>query len=121
MKRLTAVLRLTFWMTAMFAMAFFSQAESGNKRVTTTQQKKSTGHEIHIVDQNGMPAVSGVPSATSQIVDVQVGPGFTFAPDTVNISVGDTVRWTWAGNGHSVTSGPPCEADSQYCSPDDMN
>ena len=46
---------------------------------------------------------------------------FTFDPDTVNISVGDTVRWTWAGSGHSVTSGPPCAADSQYCSPNDMN
>jgi plastocyanin/N-acetylneuraminic acid mutarotase len=65
--------------------------------------------------------VNGVPSATSQIVDVQVGPGFTFSPDTVNISVGDSVRWTWAGNGHSVTSGPPCEADSQFCSPDDTS
>jgi plastocyanin len=119
MKQLSAVVRLTFWMTAMFAMVFLSQAQSGQKRVATTQQKKSTAHEIHIVDQNGNPAVSGVPSGTGQIVDVQVGPGFTFSPDTVNISVGDTVRWTWAGNGHSVTSGPPCEADSQYCSPDD--
>src|SRR5882762_6155221 len=119
MKQLNAVVRLTFLLAAMFAMVFLSQAESGNKRVATTQQKKSATHEIHIVDQNGRPAVSGAPSATSQIFDVQVGPGFTFAPDTVNISVGDTVRWTWAGNGHSVTSGPPCEADSQYCSPDD--
>ena len=52
-----------------------------------------------------------------------VGPGgsFTFDPDPVNISVGDTVRWTWGSSGHSVTSGPPCAADSQYCSPDDMN
>src|SRR4029077_15389476 len=68
-------------------------------------------------------AVSGVPSATSQIVDVTVAPGgtLTFDPSTVNISVGDTVRWTWAGSGHSVTSGPPCVADSQYCSPNDMN
>ena len=40
---------------------------------------------------------------------------------TVNISVGDTVRWTWADGGHSVTSGQPCSADSQFCSPDDMN
>jgi plastocyanin len=118
MKQLNAVVRLTFLLAAMFAMVFLSQAESGQKRVAT-QQKKTAAHEIHIVDQNGRPAVSGVPSAISQIFDVQVGPGFTFAPDTVNISVGDTVRWTWAGNGHSVTSGPPCEADSQYCSPDD--
>jgi plastocyanin len=120
MKQLSALVRLTFWMTAVFAMVFLSQAQSGQKRVATTQQKKSTADEIHIVDQNGRTAVSGVPTGTGQIVDVQVGPGFAFDPSTVNISVGDTVRWTWAGNGHSVTSGPPCEADSQYCSPDDM-
>jgi plastocyanin len=122
MKQLTAVLRLTFWMTALSAIAFLSQAESGQKRVATTQQKKPTAHGIHIVDQNGRTAVNGVPSATSQIVDVAVGQGGdVFVPDTVNISVGDTVRWTWAESGHSVTSGPPCVPDSQYCSPNDMN
>src|SRR5437773_10382276 len=109
-------------MTAMFAIVFLSQAEPGNKRVTTTQQKKPTAHGIHIVDQNGRTAVNGVPSATSQIVDVAVGQGGdVFVPDTVNISVGDTVRWTWAESGHSVTSGPPCQVDSQFCSPDDTN
>ena len=78
---------------------------------------------MRIFDQNGRPAVSGVPSPNSNIVDVMVGPGggFTFHPFTVNISVGDTVRWTWGSSGHSVTSGPPCAADSQYCSPNDMN
>jgi len=76
---------------------------------------------IRILDQNGQPAVNGVPSATSTIFDVTVGPDFAFHPDTVNISVGDTVRWTWAGSGHSVTSGPACVPDSQYCSPNDMN
>jgi len=122
MKQLNRVVRLTFWLAAMFAIVFLSQAESGNKRLTPTQQKRSADHEIHIVDQNGRPAVSGVPSATSQIVDVAVGQGgFVFVPDTVNISVGDTVRWTWATSGHSVTSGPPCEANSQYCSPNDTN
>jgi plastocyanin len=116
MKRLNAVLRLTFSLATMFAIVFLSQAESGNRRATATQQKRSANHEIHIMDQNGNPAVSGKPSGTGQIVDVTVAPGgtFTFDPSTVNISVGDTVRWTWAGNGHSVTSGPPCEADSQY-------
>ena len=76
---------------------------------------------LRIVDQNGRPAIKGVPSATSQIVDVMVGPGFSFSPDTVNISVGDTVRWTWASGGHSVSSGPQCFADSQFCSPNDMS
>ena len=120
MKRLNAALRIAFLLVTMFAMVFLSQAQSG-ERLATKQQKKSAAHEIHIVDQNGRAAVSGVPSGTGQIIDVQVGPGFSFAPDTVNISVGDTVRWTWAGSGHSVTSGPPCQVDSQFCSPDDTN
>jgi plastocyanin len=122
MKRLNAVLRLTFSLAAMFAIVFLSQAESGNKRATATQQKRSANHEIQIVDQNGNPAVSGAPSGTGQIVDVAVGlDGFTFTPDNVNISVGDTVRWTWSSSGHSVSSGPPCFVDSQFCSPDDTN
>jgi len=76
---------------------------------------------LRIVDQNGQLALSGAPSATRTIVDVTVGPDFAFHPDTVNISVGDTVRWTWDGSGHIVTSGHPCAADSQFCSPNDMN
>ena len=95
MKRLNAVVRIAFLLVTMFAMVFLSQAQSGG-HLATKQQKKSAAHEIHIVDQSGRPAVSGVPSGTGQIVDVQVGPGFAFAPDTVNISAGDTVRWTWA-------------------------
>ncbi len=63
-----------------------------------------------------------MPSGTGQVFDVAVGQGGdVFVPDTLNISVGDTVRWTWAESGHSVTSGPPCAPDSQYCSPDDNN
>jgi plastocyanin len=48
---------------------------------------------------------------------------FVFSPDTVNIAVGDTVRWTWASNNHSVTSGnsSSCSFDSQFCSPNDTD
>src|SRR6266566_7614935 len=111
--------RLIFWVTAIFAIGILVRAESGEKRVNAPNRKSAP--PLRIVDQNGQPAVSGVPSATSTIVDVTVGPGFSFSPSTVNISVGDTVRWTWAGSGHSVTSGLPCAADSQYCSPNDTN
>jgi plastocyanin len=76
---------------------------------------------LRIIDQDGHEAVSGVPSTFSSIFDVSVGPGLAFVPDTVNISAGDTVRWTWKGNGHSVTSGDPCTPDGQFCSPDNMN
>src|SRR6476659_10741318 len=110
--------RLIFWLAAILAIGILVRAESSEKRANIANTKRAP---LRIVDQNGRPAVSGVPSATSQIVDVAVGPGFTFNPDTVNISVGDTVRWTWGSSGHSVTSGPPCAADSQFCSPDDMN
>src|SRR5262249_46759659 len=99
------------------------RAESGEKPASMPNTK--TAPPIRVVDQNGRPAVSGVPSATSTTVDVTVGPGggFTFDPSTVNISVGDTVRWTWASSGHSVTSGnsTSCTADGQFCSPNNTN
>src|SRR6266550_3024896 len=122
MKQLNAVARLTFFLATIFAMVFLSQAESREKHISTAQQKKPAAPGIHIVDQNGRPAVSGVPTGGGQIFDVAVGKGGdVFVPDSVNISVGDTVRWTWAEGGHSVTSGPPCFVDSQFCSPDDTN
>ncbi|PYJ20559.1 MAG: hypothetical protein DME92_09290, partial [Verrucomicrobia bacterium] len=106
----------------MFAIVFLVQAESGDKRTSVIPQKEHATARLRIFDQNGQPAVSGVPSPTGAIFDVAVGQGGdVFVPDTVNISVGDTVRWTWAESGHSVTSGPPCVPDSQYCSPNDMN
>ena len=121
MKQLNAVARLTFSLAAMFALVFSSQAGSNDRHVITTQQKQTSAHAIRIVDQNGRPAVSGVPSG-GQIFDVAVGQGGdVFVPDTVNISVGDTVRWTWAEGGHSVTSGDPCTADGQFCSPNNTN
>src|ERR1044071_7848326 len=112
--------RLIFWVAAIFALGMLVRAESGQKRESAQNTKSGL---IRIVDQSGRPVVSGVPSGTGQIVDVTVAPGgsFTFDPATVNISVGDTVRWTWSGSGHSVTSGPHCIPDSQFCSPDDTN
>jgi plastocyanin len=62
--------------------------------------------------------------AGSQVFDVAVGPvgnKLRFVPDTLNISVGDTVRWTWGSDNHSVTSGTSCTADEPFCSPDNMN
>ncbi|PYK51112.1 MAG: hypothetical protein DME51_03975 [Verrucomicrobia bacterium] len=122
MKRSNAF-RSIFWLATMFAIAFLVRAESGDKRTRTPQTMSAPRAPIQIVDQDGQPAVNGVPSAISTTVNVTVGGGngFQFVPDTVNISVGDTVQWTWATSFHSVTSGPPCQADSQYCSPNDMN
>jgi len=120
MKRSNAV-RAIFWLGMIFAIVFLVRAESGDRRSSMPDTKSAP--PIRIFDQNGQPAVNGVPSATSTIFDVTTGGGngFQFVPDTVNISVGDTVRWTWATSGHSVTSGTCDAADSQFCSPDDMN
>jgi plastocyanin len=120
MKRLNAV-RAIFWLGMIFAIVFLVRAESGDRRGSMPHAKSAP--PIRIFDQNGQPAVSGVPSPNGAIVPVEVGGGngFQFVPDTVNISVGDTVQWTWANSGHSVTSGTCDAADSQFCSPDDMN
>src|ERR1700751_4909841 len=51
---------------------------------------------IRIVDRYGRQIPSGKRDVGGQIFDVTVGPvenEFTFMPDTVNITVGDTVRW----------------------------
>ena len=122
MKRSNAVTRIVFSLATTFAVVFLSRADSGDRHVNTAPQKQRATHIIRIVDQNGRPAVNGVPSGTGQIFDVAVGAdGFTFTPPTANISVGDTVRWTWFSNGHSVTSGDPCTVDGQFCSPDNTN
>src|SRR6266513_5651489 len=117
--KISNAVRLIFGLAAIFAIGILVRAESSEKRANTANVKSAP---LRIMDQNGRTAVSGVPSGGGQIFDVAVGKGGdVFVPDTVNISVGDTVRWTWAESGHSVTSGPPCVPDSQYCSPDDMN
>jgi plastocyanin len=60
------------------------------------------------------------PSATAQTIDVNVGNNF-FSPSVIHVSQGDTVRWVWTGNGHTVTSGSCCDADGDYCSPSNFN
>src|SRR4030095_3688443 len=114
--KLSNAARLIFWLVAIFAIGILMRVEAGQKRANSTNPKSAF---LRIVDEHGQPAASGAPSATSTIFDVQVGPGVSFNPSTVNISVGDTVRWTWADSGHSVSSGPPCIPDSQFCSPND--
>ena len=115
MKRSNAVARRICWLVIMAGLAIFSPSEFGAGRAAATA--------ITIVDQNSRPVPNAAPSANSQIFDVTVGPNgmFQFSPSMVNISVGDTVRWTWGSSNHSVTSGNPCVADSQFCSPDDTD
>jgi plastocyanin len=117
--KLSNAARLAFWVAVIVPTGFLVRAESGVKRSSMPNTRSAP--PLRILDQKGRAAVSGVPSG-GQIFDVAVGQGGdVFVPDTVNISVGDTVRWTWAESGHSVTSGDPCTADGQFCSPNNTN
>ena len=119
MKRSDPVAWRTCWSVIIAGVAIFSSSV----RADPASQKQAPATAITILDQNGRLVPNGQPSSTSQIFDVTVGPGgqTVFSPDTLTIAVGDTVRWTWASIGHSVTSGNACAIDSQFCSPDDMN
>jgi len=57
-------------------------------------------------------------STTAATIDVTVGPGGspTFSPQDVTIQIGDTVRWTWASDGHNVGSGLPGSPTSAFFS-----
>ena len=59
----------------------------------------------------------------AQTVDVTVGPNglLTFSPATITINVGDTVRWTWASDGHDVASGMDCQPDNKFCDNNNTN
>ena len=112
------------WLTMLLTVVFLSPVQSGDQRSAGTTAEKHAGAAIRIFDQNGQQARSGTRPAGGQIFDVAVGPSgnkIRFVPDTLNISVGDTVRWTWGSDDHSVTSGTACTADGQFCSPDNTN
>lgn len=60
----------------------------------------------------------GAEEAENSVTEVEVGPEkrLRFAPDAVEISVGDTVKWIAKSQGHNVTSRP--EAASKCENPD---
>ena len=78
-----------------------------------------------IVQAAATPTPTPTPSPTATPKTVQVAVGVqgakSFAPNTVIINVGDSVRWTFLSDGHNVVSGSPCTADDQFCSPGDAN
>ena len=116
--------QLTCWLAMLATMAFLPAAESDDQRSADTIAEKRAFPAVRIIDQHGRQVPSGRRLTGSQVFDVAVGPSgdkIRFVPDTLNISVGDTVRWTWGSDAHSVTSGTPCTADEQFCSPDNMN
>jgi len=105
--RLNTKAQQTWWLTMLVSAGFLWSANAGD---TTSADETQAIHAaaIRIVHQNGRQPPSGKRNIGSEIFDVTVGPvenEFIFFPDTVYIAVGDTVRWTWAADFHSVTSG----------------
>ena len=116
----------TCWLAMLAAMAFLPAAQSDDNRSAATTGENRATNAIRIFDQHGRQVSNGRRLGGGQIFDVTVGPvnnEFQFVPDTVNITVGDTVRWSWGSDFHSVTSGDStsCAVDGQFCSPDNMN
>ena len=119
-----AISRQTCWLTSLLVMICLWPAVAGDTPNADTTPEIKTIAAIRIVDQHGRKVPNGKRDVGGQIFDVTVGPvenELTFLPDSVNIRVGDTVRWTWATDFHSVTSGAKCTADGQFCSPDNTD
>ena len=55
----------------------------------------------------------------TRVVTVAPNGNFSFGPATLTIKVNDSVQWTWAQSGHTVTSGTAGVADDAFCSPSD--
>jgi len=53
------------------------------------------------------------PPRTPQTFEVAVNNN-VFAPSTLTIHVGDTVKWDWEASGHTVTSGAGCADDGRF-------
>jgi plastocyanin len=124
MGRSNAPWQRSCWLAILLVIIFSSPLQSGDQRSVGATAEKHAGASIRIFDQNGQQIRSDRRPAGGQVFDVAVGPPgnkIRFVPDTLTISVGDTVRWTWGSDEHSVTSGTPCTADGQYCSPDNNN
>ncbi len=68
-------------------------------------------------DVSNAPFSIVLPKTTKMVI---VGPSDVpvFAPDLLDIDVGDTVLWFWDSGGHNVISGPPFMPDGAFDSGD---
>jgi len=57
-----------------------------------------------------LATVGSVRAATVTVASVN----FRFEPETRSVNVGDVVRWTFAGDPHTVTSGEPGSPDGRF-------
>src|SRR5713101_5114785 len=85
---------------------------------TATATPTATSTPTQTPTTTATPITSTVPITVGPIVGVEL---FVFSPMSATIHLGDAIHWVWGSSGHTVTSGPNLTADSQFCSPDNMN
>lgn len=73
----------------------------GNDTGTPTETDASTETETEYTETATESTETETDSGPARIVAVGAD-GLQFTPETFGISVGDTVRWEWDGNGHNV-------------------
>jgi plastocyanin len=86
----------------------------GTDEPPTTEPGATTGapETTEVGETTEMTETTEAPETTTpegEVVDVVAGPPnntLRFEPDSVEIAVGDTVRWTFESAGHNVTSLP---------------
>lgn len=85
-------------------------ALSGKASVFQAKDLPPSGTRIRRIVESLILGFIMCGTAVAETVTVRVGPpsaGHSFVPDMVSIQPGDTVRWVWESQGHTVTSGDP--------------
>lgn len=97
MERRRAFLRRAGVLTSAVALAGCTSDQSGDGEQEDGESDATPTEDGGSGDDGG-----------SQVVQVDVGPEkrLRFEPESVEISVGDTVEWTARSQGHNVTSDP---------------
>ena len=84
-------------------------------RATTTTRPRATS----TTTMSGATTTTTLAPPQTHTVMVGEGGALVFTPANLTIHVGDTVRWVWGSNNHSVVSGTDGNADNRFCSPSD--
>ena len=112
-------MRLSYALTLLAPLALVSiSCSSSSDSGPSTPADSGTSGDTGIKTDSGSKTDTDSPTDTAAetptpALEITVGgTGLVFKPATATIKVGDTVKWTWAASGHSVTSG-----DSAACTP----
>jgi plastocyanin len=93
-------------------------AYAGRAFVSGSAHSDKSNALILGLPESGAPPPAGASLTLAQTVDVTVFSNF-FSPQMVRVTAGDTVRWSWSGSPHTVTSGACCVPNGVFCSPSD--